>query len=112
MYLSWTRTPTTLRAVPRLDHDSPSGLQGWLTTATSRNSEQPQRDHTAGDRGTALGIVVAKTIRQRDGSFVQILSAASYGFEGPQAIAVDGSDIWVANEYGNSVTELSAFFLP
>jgi hypothetical protein len=36
-----------------------------------------------------------------------VYSAASYGFDGPDAIAVDGPYLWVANG-GGSVTELNA----
>ena len=31
-----------------------------------------------------------------------------WGFKGPEALAVSGSDLFVANYYGNSVTELNA----
>ena len=40
-----------------------------------------------------------------NGSLVQTLSGASYGFDNPWAIAVDGTHLWVANHAGNSVTE-------
>jgi hypothetical protein len=43
-----------------------------------------------------------------DGSWVQTLSGGSYGFSNPLAVAVDGSNVWVTNETGNSVTELPA----
>lgn len=37
-----------------------------------------------------------------------MLSGASYGFNGPDAIATDGTHVWVANGgEGGSVTELS-----
>jgi DNA-binding beta-propeller fold protein YncE len=39
---------------------------------------------------------------------VQVLSAGSYGFNEPRAIAFDGSHIWVADYGNNSVTELDA----
>jgi uncharacterized protein YjbI with pentapeptide repeats len=35
-------------------------------------------------------------------------SGGSYGFNGPDAIAFDGSHLWVANLNGDSVTELNA----
>ncbi len=35
-------------------------------------------------------------------------SGGSYGFNGPSGVAFDGIHIWVANEGGNSVTELNA----
>ncbi len=31
-----------------------------------------------------------------------------WGFDDPVAVASDGNHVWVANHYGNSVTELSA----
>ena len=39
---------------------------------------------------------------------VHVYSGSRYGFNGPDAIAVDGPDLWVANAVGNSVTELNA----
>ena len=39
---------------------------------------------------------------------MQVISGSSYGFDQPVAISSDGSDVWVANESGNSVTELDA----
>ena len=33
---------------------------------------------------------------------------SSYGFKSPDALAVDGHDLWVANRAGNSVTELTS----
>ena len=33
---------------------------------------------------------------------------SSYGFDQPVAISSDGSDVWVANQSGSSVTELDA----
>jgi len=36
------------------------------------------------------------------------LSGGSYGFSGPQAVAFDGTHLWVTNDIGNSVTELNA----
>ena len=47
-----------------------------------------------------------------NGSVVRILSDASYGFDGPQGIIVDGTDVWIANSgsgtgNGGSVTELN-----
>jgi hypothetical protein len=43
-----------------------------------------------------------------DGTPVQILAGAGYGFAGPWGMAVDGSHIWVTNSDGGSVTELTA----
>jgi hypothetical protein len=34
-----------------------------------------------------------------------ILSDASYSFDDPQGIALDGTHVWVANHQGSSVTE-------
>ena len=39
---------------------------------------------------------------------VRNFSGGSYGFNGPEGLATDGSHIWVANSFGNSVTELDA----
>jgi len=37
-----------------------------------------------------------------------VLRGGSFGFSGPQAIAFDGSHLWITNANGNSVTEISA----
>ena len=42
-----------------------------------------------------------------DGSWVQTISGGSYGFDAPYGITYDGSDLWVTNVFGNSVTELA-----
>jgi hypothetical protein len=42
------------------------------------------------------------------GAAVAVLSAATYGFDRPNAIYSDGTDVWVSNLLGFSVTELSA----
>jgi hypothetical protein len=39
---------------------------------------------------------------------VRILSGGSYGFDSPDAIAVDGTHLWIANFSSGSVTELNA----
>ncbi|MGD0605117.1 MAG: hypothetical protein ABSA53_16150 [Streptosporangiaceae bacterium] len=39
---------------------------------------------------------------------VTVDSDGSYGFDSPAAIAVDGGHVWVANEKGDTVTELNA----
>ena len=36
------------------------------------------------------------------------LSGGSYGFNYPIGVATDGSHVWVANDLGQSITELSA----
>jgi hypothetical protein len=33
-----------------------------------------------------------------------VLSAASYGFNSPTSLAFDGSHLWVANNFGTSVS--------
>jgi len=43
-----------------------------------------------------------------NGRWVATLSGGSYGFNDPQAIAVVGTQVWVANYVGASVTELNA----
>jgi DNA-binding beta-propeller fold protein YncE len=45
---------------------------------------------------------------QSTGAPLNVLSSSSYGFEGPDAVAADGTHVWVANGNGNSVTELNA----
>jgi DNA-binding beta-propeller fold protein YncE len=39
---------------------------------------------------------------------VRVISDQAFDFESPDALAFDGSNIWVANERGASVTEISA----
>jgi hypothetical protein len=46
--------------------------------------------------------------RRFAGALVQVLKGAAYGFNAPTAISSDGTHVWVANNQGNSVTELSA----
>ncbi len=41
-------------------------------------------------------------------SAVQVFSGATYGFKYPWALALAGDGLWVANQHGNSVTELNA----
>ena len=43
-----------------------------------------------------------------DGSWVQTLAGGSYGFQDPLGIAFDGTDLWVTNYIGSSVTEIDA----
>ena len=38
------------------------------------------------------------------GALVQVISGSSYGFDDPVAISSDGTDVWVANYEGESVT--------
>jgi DNA-binding beta-propeller fold protein YncE len=38
------------------------------------------------------------------GALVQVISGSSYGFVAPYAISSDGSDVWVANYDGQSVS--------
>ena len=42
------------------------------------------------------------------GALVQVIQGSSYGFDDPLGISSDGTDVWVANSAGDSVTELSA----
>ncbi len=41
------------------------------------------------------------------GALVTVLSGSSYGFDGPAAITSEGTQVWVTNEKGNSVTVFS-----
>ena len=43
-----------------------------------------------------------------DGAVVQVLGGKKYRFAGPNSISSDGTDVWVANRTGASVTELDA----
>ena len=42
------------------------------------------------------------------GALVKVISGSAYKFNDPDAIASDGTHVWVANAAGDSVTELSA----
>src|SRR5579863_8565983 len=42
------------------------------------------------------------------GNVIQVLSASSYGFDGPLGVSSDGTYVWVANQEASSVTEFSA----
>jgi len=37
----------------------------------------------------------------------RVLAGGRYGFNAPDAVASDGTHIWIANISGNSVTELT-----
>ena len=58
---------------------------------------------TSGSTGNSITEVSAN-----DGSLVQTVSGSSYGFDAPFGITYDGSDLWVTNVFGNSVTEVAA----
>jgi hypothetical protein len=74
-----------------------------------------------GDRGPSLPPASGTSVTELNastGRLVRVISASSYGFSGPHAIAVSGPDLFVANRKGpiraeflpngTSVTELSA----
>jgi DNA-binding beta-propeller fold protein YncE len=42
------------------------------------------------------------------GALIQVISGRRYAFTDPQALAVDGNTLWVADGTGNAVTELNA----
>ncbi len=42
------------------------------------------------------------------GALVKVIRGSSYGFDYPSGITSDGTHVWVANYWGNSVTEFSA----
>ena len=44
-------------------------------------------------------------IDEGTGALVRVLSDPSYGFDGPYAVSTDGTRVWVANDFGHSVTE-------
>jgi DNA-binding beta-propeller fold protein YncE len=56
-----------------------------------------------GHGGNSVTELSAKT-----GDLVQVISGPSYGFNQPDAVASDGTHVWVANFYANTLTELSA----
>jgi DNA-binding beta-propeller fold protein YncE len=47
-------------------------------------------------------------LSETTGALVKVIRGSSYGFDFPDAIASDGTHLWVANEVGDSVTEFSA----
>jgi DNA-binding beta-propeller fold protein YncE len=42
------------------------------------------------------------------GALVRVIQGASFGFDGPEDISSDGTDVWVVNQNNNSVTEIDA----
>ena len=42
-----------------------------------------------------------------NGSLVQTISGGAYGFDAPYDITSDGTNLWVTNAFGNSVTEVA-----
>ena len=91
-----------LSKVSTVSHTCPVGYK-----AVSWNAVGPQ------------GVSGLKGTNGKDGSSVACIlvtlctwgttySGASYGFSAPQGIASDGVHLWVANEFGDSVTELNA----
>jgi hypothetical protein len=88
-----------------------------ISACRSDDDRSADRGHLAHSGGSPLvgdedddeGIEPARAgDLRRDGSLVQTLSDASYGFDDPRGIAFDGDHIWVTNYGGNSVTELNA----
>ena len=47
-------------------------------------------------------------VNSSDGSLVRVLSGGSYGFDHPSGVAFDGTNMWVSNVVGNSVTKFPA----
>ena len=43
-------------------------------------------------------------LRASTGALVRVFSGSGYGFNQPDAISSDGTDVWVANDEGESVT--------
>jgi hypothetical protein len=51
---------------------------------------------------------LALAVRTASAQTVHVYSGPGYHLDGPDAVAVDGDHVWVANSVGNSVTELSS----
>ena len=55
--------------------------------------------------------IIGNSVTELDASnglWVQTLSGGSYGFDGPEGIAFDGTHIWVTNSSGTSVSDVPA----
>ena len=61
-----------------------------------------------GAAAAVAALIAALTASSGPPKKVTVDSGSFYGFYGPGAIAVDGGHVWVANEQGDSVTELNA----
>ena len=60
---------------------------------------------------TASGLVGKDSLVElnlSDGSFVQKIKGKQYGLNTPVAIAFDGTNLWVSNEGGDTLTELAS----
>jgi hypothetical protein len=71
--------------------------------------ERPQGVATNGtDVWAPSGANSVIEVKAKTGALVRVISGASYRFNEPDAVAVDGTDVFVANYQGKSVTEFSA----
>jgi len=119
-------------ALPAATPDAPAGAgagTGYADTITAGNGSAGQDEGTPrqnrGRRrrrrkalaiwaaGTAAVVLAAGTIavvllHRSPPEQVVVYRVLAGGFNGPNAIASDGTDIWVANAAGDSVTELNA----
>jgi DNA-binding beta-propeller fold protein YncE len=78
-------------------------------SADGRNRIRKARTLRACVGAAAILVTVLVTLLCIPGAnAVHVYSGGRYAFDGPVAIAVDSGHLWVANEYGNSVTELDA----
>jgi hypothetical protein len=57
------------------------------------------------NQGIDRGAASVTEIDVATGVPVRVLSQANYGFDAPQALVVNGQDVFVANYAGASVTE-------
>ena len=57
---------------------------------------------TGGGRGSVTEVDIAT------GDLVTVLSGSGYKFDGPGQMALSGPDLFVVNNFGQSVTELDA----
>jgi hypothetical protein len=63
------------------------------------------RASTSGGQGISVSGSVTE-IEASTGALVRVLSGSEYQFDYPDAMAVAGTDLFVANNSGGSVTEL------
>jgi len=86
--------------------------QGLSHPTASRESSHHAASHPAASQTVSSPSASAASSPPSTGqvTVTRVLTASTYGFEGPDGIASDGTHIWVTNGAGNgnSVTELNA----
>ena len=93
--------PRPCRSLPR------DGIWLYLALAARLAAGKPGRRWPSGTAAVAA-LIAALTAPSGPPKKVTVDSDGSYGFDSPGGIAVDGGHVWVANERGDSVTELNA----